>query len=89
MRQTLTCHCGLLLLLAALLLACLSRSGAQADALTDKLAALATAQVVPMVEGRAVSFPVGHDQIVTLHITGLPDAGLVPTAPEPRTARMP
>lgn len=41
------------------------------------------------VQGRAVSFPVGHDQIVTLHITGLPDAGVVPTAPAPRTARLP
>jgi len=39
--------------------------------------------------GRAVSFPVGHDQIVTLHITGPPDAGRVPPAPAPRTARLP
>jgi len=39
------------------------------------------------VQGRAVSFPVGHDQIVTLHITGLPDAGIVPAGQEPRTAR--
>jgi alpha-mannosidase len=27
------------------------------------------------VEGNVVQMPVGHDQIVTLHITGLPDAG--------------
>ena len=39
--------------------------------------------------GRTVSFPVGHDQIVTLHITGLPDAGRVPLAPAARTARLP
>jgi len=39
--------------------------------------------------GRTVSFPVGHDQIVTLRITGLPDAGLVPLAPAARTARLP
>ncbi len=39
------------------------------------------------VQGRAVSFPVGHDQIVTLHVTGLPDAGVVPAAPDSRTAR--
>ena len=41
------------------------------------------------VRGRAVSFPVGHDQIVTLHLTGLPDAGVVPAAGAPRTARLP
>lgn len=41
------------------------------------------------VRGRAVSFPVGHDQIVTLHITGLPDAGVAPADEEPRTARLP
>ena len=39
--------------------------------------------------GRVVSFPVGHDQIVTLRITGLPDAGIVPLAPAPRTAHLP
>ena len=37
--------------------------------------------------GRAVAFPVGHDQIVTLHVTGLPDAGAVPAVPASRTAR--
>lgn len=41
------------------------------------------------VGGRTVSFPVGHDQIVTLRITGLPDAGRVPSALAPRTARLP
>jgi len=39
------------------------------------------------VRGNAVFFPVGHDQIVTLHITDLPDAGILPAAPKPRTAR--
>jgi alpha-mannosidase len=29
------------------------------------------------VRGRVVTLPVGHDQIVTLHITGLPDAGII------------
>ena len=37
-------------------------------------------------EGGGVSFPVGHDQIVTLHITGLPDAGIVPPAGALRAA---
>ena len=38
------------------------------------------------VQGRTVAFPVGHDQIVTLHVLGLPDAGMAPAPPEPRTA---
>lgn len=33
------------------------------------------------VRGRTVRLPVGHDQIVTLHVTGLPDAGTVPLPP--------
>lgn len=35
------------------------------------------------VAGRVVRLPVGHDQVVTLHITGLPDAGTVPLPPRP------
>jgi len=38
------------------------------------------------VHDRVVTFPVGHDQIITLHILGLPDAGMVPSAPETRTS---
>ena len=33
------------------------------------------------VQGRTVRLPVGHDQIVTLHIMGLPDAGASPLPP--------
>lgn len=33
------------------------------------------------VTGRTVGLPVGHDQIVTLHVTGLPDAGTAPLPP--------
>ena len=55
---------------------------------TDLLERLVQKRAITLV-GHTVSFPVGHDQIVTLHITGLPDAGLVPAAPEPRTARLP
>ena len=39
------------------------------------------------VQGRTVTFPVGHDQIVTLHIIGLPDANaghVAETPPGPR-----
>ncbi|MDQ2798473.1 MAG: glycosyl hydrolase-related protein [Armatimonadota bacterium] len=39
------------------------------------------------VNGRVVTFPVGHDQIVTLRILGLPDAGVVPSTLETRTSR--
>jgi alpha-mannosidase len=35
------------------------------------------------VEGNVVRLPTGHDQIVTLHITGLPDAGLLSNRPTP------
>ena len=37
------------------------------------------------VQGHTVRLPIGHDQIVTLHITGLPDAGTIPLPPRAPT----